>query len=166
MNSDPFLAILAMDAYNRTGGDVTTLNLVVPTQLIGDVKVDVSGGDNFAGFFAQSYVDQATGQKIIAYRGTDTSTTRETIKDVAFGWSVGAGLYSALQAKDAALFFQQVATDGNANPTLSDLYNANVVLTGHSLGRFGRLCGKHLSSNEGSDLRCDGFYGGSSKLVQ
>jgi hypothetical protein len=70
-NSSLFLAILAMDAYDRTGGNVTSVNLVVTPSSVGNVNVSTAAGDNSTGFFAQSYVDQATGQKIISYRGTD-----------------------------------------------------------------------------------------------
>jgi uncharacterized protein (DUF1800 family) len=52
--------------------------------------------------------------------------------NVVFGWSVGAGIYTASQAQLAAQFFQQVVANGNPNQTLADLYNANVLLTGHS----------------------------------
>jgi hypothetical protein len=69
--SNLFLAILAMDAYNRIGGNVTTRNLVVPGQSVGDVSLSTTRGDNDSGFFAQSYVD-ATRQKIIAF-GTDVA---------------------------------------------------------------------------------------------
>jgi Ca2+-binding RTX toxin-like protein len=134
-NSDLFQAILAMDAYNRVGGNVTSRNLAVAdTGSIGNVEISVTGGDNASGFFAQSYVVQGTGQKIISFRGTDFVPTPERSKDILYGWSVGAGLYTENQAQLAAQFFQQVVANGNPNATLADLYNANVLMTGHSLG--------------------------------
>jgi hypothetical protein len=72
-------------------------------------------------------VVQGTGQKIISYRGTDFNQVLELGKDVAYGWSVGGGLYSATQARLAAQFFQQVVGNGSTTQTLADLYNANRI---------------------------------------
>jgi hypothetical protein len=133
-NSALFQAILAMDAYNRVGDDVSVRNLNVTGNSIGNVTLAGAKGVNSSGFFAQSYIVNGTGQKIISYRGTDTATDSETSKDVLSGWTVGGGLYSVAQAKLAAQFFQQVVGNGSPSLTLDDLYNANVLLTGHSLG--------------------------------
>jgi hypothetical protein len=138
MNQDLLQAILAMDAYNRTGADDTPRNLVVDGTRIGNVNV-LSGAngvseDRSSGFFAQVYQDVFTQQKTISYRGTDFTPASELIKDGVNGWTVGAGIYTATQAQEAAQFFQRVVANGNPNQTLADLYNANVLLTGHSLG--------------------------------
>jgi hypothetical protein len=73
MTNDLFLAILAMDAYNRTGPRGTAVGLVVPDGPIGDATVLSGPGgvmeDPFFGFFAQAY--DLGGQRIISYRGTD-----------------------------------------------------------------------------------------------
>ena len=45
-NSDLFQAILAMDAYNRIGGDVTARNLMVDTTSLGNVDLSDAKGDN------------------------------------------------------------------------------------------------------------------------
>jgi hypothetical protein len=50
------MAILAMDAYNRVGNDVTDRNLNVSGSSLGDVDLYLAKGDNSSGFFAQSYV--------------------------------------------------------------------------------------------------------------
>ncbi len=101
-NSDLFLAILAMDAYNRVGNDVTGRNLAVAGNSLGNVTLSLARGNNSSGFFAQSYVDTTTGKKIISYRGTDVSSSGELLKDAAFGWTIGAGLYATSQATVAA----------------------------------------------------------------
>jgi hypothetical protein len=71
MNPDLFRAILAMDAYNRTGGDVQGRSLAVEGSKIGNVTVGLARGVDSSGFFAQSYIDETTQQKFISYRGTD-----------------------------------------------------------------------------------------------
>ncbi len=132
MTNDLFLAILAMDSYNRTGPRNTPSGLVLPVNdQIGDATVLAGPGgvmeDPSTGFFAQAY--DLGGQKIIAYRGTD-----DLIKDPIFGWPTGFGYYSNAQAALAAQFYQQVVGSGSGSLTLDDLYSANVWLTGHSLG--------------------------------
>ncbi len=140
ISADLFQAILAMDAYNRGYAE----GLVVPGNNIGTVKLDLQSDTTLneaarnASFFAQSYViDQpgiaglSVGQKIISYRGTD-----DFILDPLYGWTIGAlGSYNAAQAILAAEFFQQVVGNGDtSNLQLTDLNNANIILTGHSLG--------------------------------
>jgi len=107
---------------------------VVETTSLGNVDLSDAKGDNASGFFAQSYVDQTTGQKIISYRGTDFAPTSQFLKDGLNGWTVGVGVFTAAQAQFAAQFFQEVAGNGATDQTLSDLYNSNILLTGHSLG--------------------------------
>ncbi len=55
MNSDLFLAILSMDAYNRVGGDVTNFGLKVDGTRIGNAVLGASLGANSSSFFAQAY---------------------------------------------------------------------------------------------------------------
>ena len=134
MTSDLFLAILAMDAYNRTGGG-STVGLALPnTTGIGTATLDLKSEDLPSGFFAQSYI--WNGQKVISYRGTDTPfLSAEFNKDVNYGWTTGAGLIDSRQADLAAQFFQLVVGNGSTSGlTLNDLYAANVALTGHSMG--------------------------------
>jgi hypothetical protein len=44
--SDLFMAILAMDAYNRIGDGVTDRNLNVTGSSLGDVDISLIKGDN------------------------------------------------------------------------------------------------------------------------
>jgi hypothetical protein len=50
MNPDLFRAILAMDAYNRTGGDVQGRSLAVEGSKIGNVTVGLARGVDSSGF--------------------------------------------------------------------------------------------------------------------
>ena len=81
--------------------------------------------DSNLGFSAAAYRNTATGEIVIAYKGTDT-----LVKNAAVDWFAGnipTGLLGigSTQLLDAALFYQAVKT---ANP------NANITFTGHSLG--------------------------------
>jgi hypothetical protein len=97
MTNDLFLAILAMDAYNRSGERGTPRGLVLPDSTqIGTATLDRVGENTDYGFLAQSYI--WGGQKVISYRGTDTSTTAEQAKDVFFGWPTGGGFFGNPQA--------------------------------------------------------------------
>lgn len=128
---DLFLAILSMDAYNRNGSNNSiSVGLAVAGTSIGNATLDISQGFQSSGFFAQSYLLSGT-QKIISFRGTDINTAGEFGRDVVHGWFAGGGNYAVDQMEQAAQFFQQVV---GVNPTLANLYNANITLTGHSLG--------------------------------
>src|SRR5467141_318756 len=129
MTNDLFLAILAMDAYNRTAGG-TPVGLVLPGSIqIGTATLDRVREDTDSGFLAQSYI--WGGQKVISYRGTDTSPAAELDKDALYGWPTGIGVFTNAQATRAAQFYQEVVGNGNSsNLTLNDLYAANIVLTG------------------------------------
>jgi hypothetical protein len=76
MTTEVYMALLAMDSYNRGYGQ--SLDVVAngaSTTQIGNANVEISSNtipassEVAAGFFAQSYT--LNGQKIIAYRGTD-----------------------------------------------------------------------------------------------
>lgn len=66
MNSDLFLAILAMDAYNRVPLPADSAILLPSTLGLAQVETNRPGP---LGFFAQSY--SWNGGKVISYRGTD-----------------------------------------------------------------------------------------------
>lgn len=131
MNTDLFLAILSMDAYNRPGvpqstGAQTTVALVLPAGAangIGNASVDAPTaqsdipGDSF---FAAVY--HWNGQTVISYRGTDNY-----YQDPFTGWVTGAGIYDGAQAQDAVSLYKQL--NGNSATT-----NSNFILTGDSLG--------------------------------
>jgi hypothetical protein len=157
MSKDLLLAILAMDSYNRTGPRETPVGLSLPDgTLIGNATVLSGAGgvleDRDSGFFGQAY--SLGGQKVISYRGTDTSTNGELAKDIFNGWRVGGGSISSAQEALAAKFFQQVVGNGSTNGlTLNDLYSADVTPTGHSLG--GGLAGFVRISND--DVRNVGY---------
>ncbi|MGZ5875619.1 MAG: hypothetical protein ACXWKP_26350 [Bradyrhizobium sp.] len=55
MTSDLFLAILAMDAYNRAGGTVDNRGLIVAGNSIGNAVIDEASEIDNVNFFAQSY---------------------------------------------------------------------------------------------------------------
>jgi len=110
VTNDLFLAILSMDAYNRTGAQQTPVGLVLPDgTMLGNASVLSGDGgvleDRSSGFFAQAYQLQ-NGTKIISYRGTDTTTGSEFAKDALYGWVTGGGAYTNAQAELAAKFFQ------------------------------------------------------------
>jgi hypothetical protein len=126
MTSDLFLAILAMDAYNRTGGDVETVGLAVQGGSIGDATLGPPRGDNASGFFAQSYIWK--GKTVISYRGTDQIFTGNGVGgDLVNGWVTGGGAYNSAQARLAAQFYLSL---NHGIPSS----NPNIILTGHSLG--------------------------------
>ena len=118
MSADLMVAILAMDAYNR-GYDA---GLPYDGNRIGDaiaLTVPLPAGSKGYGFYAVAY--SLNGQTVISYRGTD-----DPIPDILYGYGVGAGSPYEPQAKFAIQFYQQVLQQVGAN--------ADVVLTGHSLG--------------------------------
>ena len=61
-------AILALILYNRQNN----AGLKVTAQKLGDVRVDEASELLNISFFAQSYRNELTGEKLISYRGTDT----------------------------------------------------------------------------------------------
>lgn len=107
-----FLAILAMDAYNRgystgiisnsqnalagVGGTQIGNAAIASNSSILGPNVDVS-----ASFFAQSYT--WNGKTVISYRGTD-----QTFSDAYSGYGLPLGRYWDSQPKLAAQFYQNV----------------------------------------------------------
>lgn len=130
MNTDLFLAILSMDAYNRpgVGGSATTVALALPdaaANAIGNASVDAPTAQSDVpgdSFFAQTY--EWLGSTVISYRGTDDKSLSA---DPSTGWVVGGGAYNGAQAQDAAKLYLQL-NGNNATP------NNDFILTGDSLG--------------------------------
>ncbi len=101
ISNDLFLAILAMDSYNRgynAGlGDPET---GLPGTQIGNAVLgisDQSTAAKAASFFAQSYT--WNGQTIISYRGTDNFDPLNG--DPYYGWPMGGGFYSVERDRGA-----------------------------------------------------------------
>jgi hypothetical protein len=99
MNQDLFLAILAMDAYNRGYGEGIA-NLGGVGSQLGDAKIirqsdfkpDTPGVN--AGFYAVAYEWTQEGQPtktVISYRGTDSYELSNPANDVLNGWLAGIG---------------------------------------------------------------------------
>ena len=130
ISKDLFLAILAMDSYNR-GYDATKgMNLSdSPGTLIGTAAIKniaLPTGAQAVGFYAVAYqTDYGT---VISYRGTDKLASlpwSDSGSDIANGWILGAGNYGATQAALATQFLASVT----ATP-----HKGDILLTGHSLG--------------------------------
>jgi len=144
MNPDLYLAILAMDAYNRGYGQgVDGLSNAPNTQLgettiLTDSIAKLGDAAMGAGFYAVAYnvsgagIDGLTGT-VISYRGTDANFVlpwSSEGSDLLNGYSLAIGDYNATQAQMAVQFYQDVTgfADG-VSP-----FDANVTTTGHSLG--------------------------------
>jgi hypothetical protein len=150
MTPELFMAILAMDAYNR--GYAPGINLAgggFSGSQIGNASIGLASdepsanipGSVSAGFFAQSYAigqalgSIASGQKIISYRGTDLNISNPNPwsdtpgSDAWNGYGTSLGLPFNDQARMAADFFQTVTNTQSALPS-----TGNATLTGHSLG--------------------------------
>lgn len=136
-SKDLFLAILAMDSYNRGyNAGVGGLSDAKDTE-VGSAKV-VRASSSLetseevkAGFYALAYdigadgPEGLAGKTVISYRGTDTSLDHST------GWSVGAGNIDDWTQAPRALEVYTAAT-GHAD---RDGPASDVVLTGHAPGR-------------------------------
>ena len=135
ISKEMFLAILALDAYNRDYAAVISLT---GTQL-GNATVNygagIAGVDQYKvwqknSYYALSYTltgsmgGYSAGQKVIAYRGTDTPAG-----DFVTGWLAGAGWSGASQLGLAASTFEAVT-----GQSVSDAASLKPVVTGHSLG--------------------------------
>src|SRR5947209_7229175 len=91
MTDDLFLAILAMDSYNRTGPALTPRGLVLPANArIGTAVLDRGGEESSTGFFAQSYSWNV--HKVIAFRGTDIGSGAEFLKDAFLAFRPASGI--------------------------------------------------------------------------
>jgi hypothetical protein len=134
MTNDLFLAILAMDSYNR-GYDP---GMEVTGAQIGNATLGLSSTDTAAGtpdgvtvgFYALSY--SWNGQTVISYRGTDdTLGLGDGASDLWRGWITGAGaLVPGGQAQLAVDFCNNV-TGANV---MAGTSGGGAILTGHSLG--------------------------------
>ena len=146
ISKDLFLAVLAMDSYNRgynagiaDGEGATDANgndadgLGEAGEKIGAATVldfDLPDNSQSAGFYALAYdigadgPEGLAGKTVISYRGTDTSLDHST------GWSVGAGTIDDWTQTPRALEVYTAAT-GHA---YRNGQACDVVLTGHSLG--------------------------------
>ena len=129
--ADLFLAILALDAYNRGYGPGMTFqgSSDAPGTQIGDATVEVATDDSEsqnAGFYAVAYEWQ--GEFVISYRGTRFPSGPDW-KDVVNGWTLSGGFSNATQAQMAFDFYTNVQLNfaGGVN-------GEQIELTGHSLG--------------------------------
>ncbi len=143
ISQDLFLAILAMDAYNR-GYNEGLVGLGGIGSQIGNatfaVQSDINPNspDVAASFYAAAY--NWNGQTVISYRGTDDLSLSA---DPLNGWTLGAGFSSASQATLARQFYESVTGQG-----LFDGIATGTILTGHSLG--GGLAG-YIASITGTE---------------
>jgi hypothetical protein len=146
-------AVLAMDAYNRgydasielTGDQVGGATIVLDSSELGTITVDGNEIDRHEaiGFYALAY--DYNGETIIAYRGTDYPKEGRTIPnpipglpdipyDVNYGWNLGGGITASQQAQMAVEFYKAIAEEMEL-PGSDNIYlDANISLTGHSLG--------------------------------
>lgn len=133
MNRDLFLAILALDSYNRgygkrlafvgsqTGRDTGEVGRQLGTATI--LKQDISDEAFDADFYAIAY--NWNGETVISYRGTDN-----LLRDAVTGYGVGAGIAGVPQGNLAIEFYSAVT--GRAAFGLDG--SANVVSRGDSRG--------------------------------
>jgi hypothetical protein len=132
ISKDLFLAILAMDAYNRgyNAGIGNNVDGLGRTGKIGNATINdvaLPTGSVSASFYAQSYtISGATGdlaslngQTVISYRGTDQPGI-----DVSKAYWTGGGDILDLQARQAFEFYNTVK---GSTPS-------PIITTGHSLG--------------------------------
>jgi hypothetical protein len=146
LSTDFFRAILAMDSYNRGyNPGITSLAQAAGTQIgnatinVNSSVLDTQGNTDVAqaaGFYAIAYnvggvSGFTSGEKVIAYRGTDQNfawPTSVTGSDLWNGYGAGLGSAYSKQSELAFKFYQSVAGNG------IDPRTANISLTGHSLG--------------------------------
>ncbi len=133
-----FQAVLAMDSYNRgydsklVGLSSANDTLIGNVKIIGNSTTALSGADQASSFYAVAYEDNATGETIISYRGTNPPELDDAIN----GWLTGLGAYNYFspQALLAAEFYKAViAPSGGIGPVQSP-YDVNASFVGHSLG--------------------------------
>jgi fermentation-respiration switch protein FrsA (DUF1100 family) len=134
ISDDLFLAILAMDSYNRgynsgLGNPETGLDGgQVGGATILD-QIDLPQGSRSAGFYAIVY--EWNGTTVISYRGTDSfPVDRPTGYGIGLGFPAGVAgaanwLNNSYQGELALLFYNQIAARLDTN---------DILLTGHSLG--------------------------------
>ncbi|MEM9999251.1 MAG: hypothetical protein AAF940_00085 [Pseudomonadota bacterium] len=140
------------------GGTASTLGSIAV------LDIDLPDGAQAAGFYAVSYqvtdgsaIDgYETGDIIISFRGTDNNSLfSDSVSgggDRFYGWGLGAGSYDATQAGLAVEFYKSVVASqlskSVSDLTLSDLADADITLTGHSMGGglAGFVAGRELAS--------------------
>jgi hypothetical protein len=153
-SADVFLAVLALDSYNR-GSDV---GMSLPTTVeIGNSTIKINSDDNLpgakaTGFFAQAY--EWNGKTVISYRGT-TFDGGPDASDVIYGWTLSGGYTSLSTSIEVPIFDNfgvkigvEVQVTVASQPgfakefytlaTGNDVFGSpapnDVILTGHSLG--------------------------------
>ena len=132
MKDDLFLAILAMDAYNRGYGVGLDLSSTSGSKSIGaatfykdssDPKFFPADDAQAAGFYAVAY--KWGDQTVISYRGTDNVTGEDPGtyggSDLWNGWVTGAGVV-AKQTELAEQFYKTVT--GRSGPRRTNKANA------------------------------------------
>ena len=99
--ADLFLAILALDAYNRgyNPGMTFTGNSDDPNTQpqIGDATIVSNLADTSASFYAVAYSWE--GETVISYRGTTFENNAANLGDVLNGWTISLGFSQASQAQ-------------------------------------------------------------------
>ncbi len=118
-----FLAILAMDSYNRGAGasinnngsdDPDGLDDSLGTQ-IGSATISVASSSDpnsaevSAGFYAVAYNTQDG--TFISYRGTDATPAGDLNDDAHHGWTLGGGNFFATQTALSINFLDAVQAD-------------------------------------------------------
>jgi hypothetical protein len=122
ISNDLFIALLAMDTYNRgynPGLTIASSQIGLAALGFNSSILDQTpdqGRDVSASFFAQSY--SLGGKTIIAYRGTDSP-----IADAASGYGIGGGTLPtaavAVQGRLALEFYNAIKTAGASNIELT-----------------------------------------------
>ncbi len=169
MNTALMNAILSMDAYNRGYDEGIVLSenqigraTILTTELDGiTVNLDsavmadpVTGErlDDDIGFYALAY--SYDGGTIISFRGTnDVNGAFDILSgtpDTTNGWPLGKGFYASAQGEMAVEFYRTVAESFELPGSENIYLDANISLTGHSLG--GGLAG-YIGSLYDQDAR-------------
>lgn len=135
-SKDLLLAILAMDSYNREYG----AGLVVSGTQVGEATFQAHDYQKrvsettfkdwqSSGFYAAAYTWGS--DTVISYRGTDTFFGSGS--DIYNGWLATTGLQTG-QVGLAFQFYNSVLSKPGSPITYDNGPQANVTLTGHSLG--------------------------------
>jgi hypothetical protein len=145
ISKDLFLAILALDSYNRGYGsglsdggknDKDGLGDANGTEIGNATVVGASSSRSnspevAAGFYAIAYDTEDYGT-VISYRGTDFAPQGDFVTDIANGWAFGGGDFRAPQVELSAAFLEEVAKNGGAE--VDQEFVSSIILTGHSPG--------------------------------
>ncbi|RRN67241.1 hypothetical protein [Agrobacterium deltaense] len=142
LSPDLLLAILSMDAYNRS----YNAGIGIDAKVIGTAAVKIDSETIFkdpaiepaklssaaaAGFYAVAY-DTEYGT-VISYRGTDNPSLFSNVDagggDIYKGWVTGGGAWQTNQVRLAQEFFEAVTGMQDRDPR-----DGQAILTGHSLG--------------------------------